>query len=75
MSESPATGSSGKFTTKTTPASTAATLTFLERTCETGKLAVYALIGSVRCKSGDLGLESSAPICRTAGTAGGSEFG
>lgn len=54
---------SGKCTTRTTlastaatPTSTATTLTFLERTC------------GPRCKSGDLGFG-------TAGTGRGSEFG
>jgi hypothetical protein len=62
-------------TTRTTPASTAATLTFLERTCETGKVAIYALIGGPRCKTDDIGLELSTMFCGTAGTASGSEFG
>jgi len=53
---------------------TAATLTFLESTCETGKFAVCAPIGA-RCKSGDLGLELSTPFCGMAGTAGASGFG
>jgi hypothetical protein len=61
---------SGEHTT--TPASTTATLTFLEKTSETGKIAVYAPIGGPRCTSGGaLGLELSTPFCGTAGTAGG----
>ena len=64
------------LTTRGTPAFTAATLTFLERTCEMGKIGVYAPIGGgARCKSGDLGLELSTLFCRTEGTTDTSGFG